>query len=222
MGKWGEIRSNVAFAGRWVWYLLFGAWPAFASVGLILICGGVALLFGVSEPSVRITGLLLQVIGFLTTMINLIGIGNAFGATLWAKLTGYFQGIPKRNHHASISGSASMVEFDDVVVATGHSNNASIADRLASLEQATERTRSDIASIRGEAKAKEKEASSRLAELATTLQSEIATVRKLVNDAMTGSLSLQWVGVTYFVIGIGLGTASPEIACFLGNAAACR
>lgn len=209
--------------GRLLFHLVFGPWPVWAVFSLILICGCVAHIFEASERNIRFTGLGLQILGFLTTMGNLIGIGNAFDApSIIARVRRYFLEFPKRNKVISVSGAMSVVTTGDAVMSIGRNPNASVADRLKRLEMDADRIDKEILAIRRAAKAEREQLASQIVTGDNALRAEIAKVMKLVNDAMTDSLSLQWVGIFYFVVGVGLSTASPELACLLTVQGACR
>ena len=52
-------------------------------------------------------------------------------------------------------------------------------------------------------------------------RTSVEKVEKLMDDAVVGGIHWEWIGTLYFVIGVGLATAAPEMSVLLGYERQC-
>jgi hypothetical protein len=189
-------------------------WLALATNLLALI---VALRPGTSEPVIRITGLLLQVLGISTIIWGISETRALFGhASLTKKIKAWLQRFPLRRRHIvfGVGGGDFAVTMGKAraFVTHGAGANPTPDARLAALEK-------NIASIHERISATEAEIDQGLHKVgqeikceAQTRQTEDEGLRKKIEATGTGGLHISALGASWLFVGVTLSTAAPELA----------
>ena len=218
--KTGELREKATSFIRafrnWSFRMRLWLWEARYTWLFLMLCAAVVLVvhaLGCTERQVRLTGMLFQLSGVLTIAWGLrhkrklFYKPHAFAAALnWLKRFPPFR-LP------AVNASANQITVLPIVCARGRTGpppGASIEQRVARLESHYDALYDQVGAL---------ETSSRRAgrELRETLQTESGARRAAdeqltarLDAAVAGGLQLELLGVVFFLIGILLGTSSPE------------
>ncbi len=185
-----------------------------------LIALFIALRPGASEPVIRITGLVLQLLGVATIIWGISETRALFGhASLTTKTKAWFQRFPLRGRNVVV-GVVGMV----VAAATGKVRafvthgagpNPAPNARLDALEK-------NIAFIHDRITATEKEMDEGLHKVGEEIKGEVHTrhaedeeLHKKLEATGTGGVHISAIGATWLFVGVALSTAAPELAALL-------
>jgi hypothetical protein len=172
------------------------------------------------EGRVRITGLVLQLMGALIAVVGVNSRRKLFDrSSLLQLLTAWCGRFPHRNVTVSVVGAGAMAMAGAAVTAIGTvsaEKTASVLHRIDLLEQGQQQLFGLSNDLR---RIIEQERAVRSAELqAERIQREKKDEenRKTLQEAAAGGLHLEVIAIVWVFLGVLLATASPEIAKFLG------
>jgi hypothetical protein len=203
-----------------VWSWLAEVRYVWLSVGGVLIALVVVLRPGTSELVIRLTGLILQLLGICTVIWGISKTRALFGhPSLSSKAKAWLGRFPlfRRPHVISASGIASLalVGKGRAHVTHGPGANPTVDSRLDALEK-------NIASIHERITVTQREMDAELNKTNDALNREEqlrATEDKAIHDKLeatgTGGVHISAIGALCLFVGVILSTAAPEIACFL-------
>jgi hypothetical protein len=191
------------------------------AVGVVAAASVIALRPGTSEPLVRWTGLVLQLLGIATVIVGIEQTRRLFNHPSFLSVAAaWLKQFPPLKRNIVIGGVAAGEINLDGMKARGYATsnpppNASVDDRLASLERNVRHLNKRIDDAFQEidktesahTKALEKEKQERRAE-----DSKIASKLEISG---TGGLHVSAIGAIWLIIGVILGTGSVEIAKWL-------
>jgi hypothetical protein len=209
----------------WSWFKRVGRWLAtprlfWVSSAIVVVAGIVALRPGTSEPVIRWTGLILQLLGIGTVIIGIEQTRRLFDhPTLLNMVAEWLKQFPRYRQSVVISVGAGAIAAATAkargYVTSSPPPKANIDERVASLESNIGHLNKRIddvyteldSSIREQTAVLDKEHQDRVAQ-----DSRIASKLETLG---TGGLHISAVGALWLVIGVILGTASTEIARWL-------
>ncbi|MEP1207859.1 MAG: hypothetical protein ABJM29_19165 [Rhizobiaceae bacterium] len=166
-----------------------------------------------AETAVRITGMVLQLFGFILSLWGLLQLRRLFGRPgPWGSFLNLFPTFPSwpGTHHLKAKGAAAIVTGGDVVVAQG-STEGSLDDRIRKIER-------DMKALREQLKQEEKSRTKETQETRRLLQDtekrlleKIAEVQSQVEQAAVGGHFWEFFGVWLFIVGVIAASVSQEI-----------
>lgn len=209
---------STRLAALWSWF----AKPRFLwiAVGVVVLALVVALGPGTSEPTIRLVGLSLQLMGICTVIWGISETRNLFGhPSLSSKVKAWLGQFPFRRH--SIVIGAGILEAGvasakgRAYVTHGPGPSPTTETRLEALEKniaalherISEAEREMDAELRKGADALECEANARTA--------EDQTIREKLEATGTGGVHISAIGALWLFVGVTLSTASVELAAMV-------
>jgi hypothetical protein len=197
---------------RYVWLALA------VSIAALVI----ALRPGTTEPVIRLTGLVLQILGIGTVAWGISETRTLYGhKPLFAVARGWIERFPlrKRNFVLGAAGIASATAFSRARghVTHGTPPNPTVEERLDALEK-------NIGALHKRIGATQKELDEELAKLKTSVSEETRQReqedqgnRKLIEMTATGGVHISAIGAVWLFVGVILSTAGVEIAAALAK-----
>jgi len=202
-----------------------GAWLAEAKYVWVAVLSSigtlaVALHSGASEPLIRLTGLVLQVLGIGTVVWGIAETRALFGHTpLFAAAKAWLGRFPLRNRNIVI-GAAGLSMASSTGKARGHVThgpgpNPTVETRLDALEKNIDALHERITSAQRELDEQSHKSKEELGAEAATRQTEDERTRKMLETTVTGGVHISAIGATWLFVGVVLSTAAPELAAWL-------
>jgi hypothetical protein len=183
-------------------------WVALAPILLALV---VALRLGASEPVIRIAGLVLQLLGISTIIWGISETRDLFGhASLAAKIKAWFQRFPLGRRNVVVAGVgvdlAAATCKGRAFVTHGAGANPTLDARVEALEK-------NIASIRNEITAVERELDEGFHKVGEEIRNEAQTRRsenqelgEKIEATGTGGVHISAIGASWLFVGVTLST----------------
>jgi hypothetical protein len=205
----------------WRWHTavnhwLTQPWLIWATLLLVAVALLIPYTFSFSiEKSVRITGLVFQVLGLLTVADGLRKTRKLFNrpglTTLAAKWFGQFPSFARKPYLLNVSENARVSDNVDAVLIRNSAQALSIEQRLALIEDRLaghdDLIRKMETNIAGEShlqrEALQSESRSR--------ESADKTLQRQLEEFAAGGLHLEAIGLFWILLGVSLATASVEI-----------
>lgn len=192
-------------------------WIATGSIALALL---ICLRPGASEPLIRWTGLVLQLLGVATVVWGISETRALFSHTpIFVATKGWIARFPLKKQSITLAIDNSVhASFSDVTrVNVTHSAGMSptIESRLDALEK-------NIAAVHERITGTEKEIDQRLHKANEALSAETADrtaenerTRGMLETTATGGVHISAIGATWLFVGVFLSTAAPELTAWL-------
>jgi hypothetical protein len=192
-------------------------WLALATNLLALL---LALRLGASEPVIRITGLVLQLLGISSIIAGISVTRDLFGyPSLVANIKAWFRRFPLRRRHivfAAGGGEFAMTMGRARGTVTHNAGpNPTLDARVEALEK-------NIASIQNQITGVEKELDEGFGKVRDEIRSEgqkrEANEKKLgekIEASAVGGIHISAIGASWLFVGVALSTAAPELAAFV-------
>jgi hypothetical protein len=181
--------------------------------------------FGYRENHIRLLGMVLQLVGFLTVAKGLRDSGTLFKKlTVREKMTLYFKRFPRRsvtNHILSAQGISAKAMFGSGRFNVSHGPNTPLEKRVEMLEERTANLFSEVGELEGKLGAQSDELTLRITEEVTERKAGHRAFEEKLERAVIGGIHVEWWGIMFFIAGIILASASPELCGWLGNAGNC-
>jgi hypothetical protein len=193
------------------------AWLSAAVISVALI---VSLRPHTSEPTIRLTGLLLQLLGIGTVAWGISETRALFGhPSLASKIFRWLGRFPLRSrsitHSASISSFAFASSKVGGYVTSSAGSNPTIETRLDALEKNIGLIHNRIGSTEKEMNEQFREVTMALKNEQVERQSEDLTILKKLEATGTGGVHISAIGAAWLFVGVILSTAGLEIAEWL-------
>lgn len=178
-----------------------------------------ALRTGVTEPQVRITGLVLQLFGIATVAWGISETRALFGQpSVAAKVLAWVKRFPLRRRNVTVSGAAiaSSTAFGSASAYATHGagENPTVESRLDAMEK-------NIAAIHERITATHTALSKGTQEVKDKLQSEALarsaadkSIAEKLEATSTGGVHISAIGAAWLFVGVLLSTVAPEIAAW--------
>lgn len=196
--------------GKFVWL----------ACGISAVALGLALRPGSSEPLIRWTGLVLELLGIATVVWGIAETRAFFGhtpvLTAAIKWIGRFP-LRKRNIVLAAAGIASATAFGN---ARGHvthvaGSNPTVDARLDALDKNITALHDRITSTQREMDEQFSKTKGDLAVEVSSRNAEDELTRKMLETTATGGVHISAIGAAWLFVGLVLSTAAPELAAWL-------
>jgi hypothetical protein len=200
---------------RWLWEGKRFWLPVLAPV---LVWALVVAVTPCVERQVRLTGMLLQLLGVITIAMRLRATQRQFPGQTLAR---WFQRRPRFRVQNTITGAAGASLGMATASARGRVSpgpQATLEQRVAMLEDSYTRLFDEVGNLGSEVRRRTDESSSNLRAETAFREAGDKRVEEQLMETAVGGLHLDFWGVLFFILGIIAGTASPEIAAALGAA----
>lgn len=197
---------------RYVWLALV------VSIAALVI----ALRPGTTEPVIRLTGLVLQILGIGTVAWGISETRALYGhKPLFAVARGWVERFPLRNRNIvfSAAGSASLVLTGRARAHLTHGTppNPTVNDRLDALEKNIEALHERIGATQKEIDDEISKLKISVSDEARQREQEDQGNLKLVEMTATGGVHISAIGAVWLFVGVVLSTAAVEIASALAK-----
>jgi len=211
-----KFRTRLKRIPGWLWKARFVG-LALAVVVPILVF---ALSPGVDASSIRLWGLLLQVLGILTVIWGISKTRSLFGhPPVFHKSWEWIKRCPlwaKRDVLAIAGNTAVEIESaGDIHVVRGAGKNATVEQRLEALEQNVTEIHSRISSIQGHLQDRIKASEDALSQETRERTKGNEELREKLEATGTGGVHISAIGALWLLVGVTLSTAAPEIVCIV-------
>jgi hypothetical protein len=203
-----------------VWPWLVDARHAWLSLTVIAVALVVSLRPHTAEPVIRLTGLVLQVMGIATVIWGISETRALFGHPSFSrKVRAWLSRFPplRRNINVAVGGAALSADMGKARAYGTHGAgaNPTVETRLDALEKNVTAIHERISQTQAEmdegfqrsADARKREEQSRLA--------EDAAIREKLEATGTGGVHISAIGASWLFVGVILSTASAEIAALI-------
>lgn len=181
--------------------------------------------FGYRENHIRLLGMVLQLVGFLFVAKGLRDSGALFEKlTVRESMALYFKSFPRRsvtNHIISAQGISASASFGSGRISVLPGPNTPLEKRVEMLEERTANLFSAVGELEGKLRAQSDELTLRITEERTEREAEHKAFGKKLERAVVGGIHAEWLGLIFFIVGIFLASASPELCGLLGNTGNC-
>ncbi len=210
-----RVLSYAREVGVWLWDK--------RTVGFGLILLGVVLWLcsraGWSEGSIRVGGLVLQLLGIGTVAFGihvtrkLFGQPGVFSAfALWIRRFPRWR-VKRVNGGETIAGVGGITLSGSGVIGTVAS---SLEERVASLERRVGEVEGSVGEVRREVADRDAAHAAALADERVAREEEDAVIRGRLEAASTGGLTVSAVGAMWLLVGVTMSTVPAEISRLLG------
>jgi hypothetical protein len=206
----------------WHWLKRLAHWIAKArlfwlAIGVVGIAGVVALRPGTTEPLVRWTGLVLQLLGIVTVIIGIEQTRNLFNhPSLLSIAVAWFKQFPPFKRNIVMGAAAGAVGLAGMkargYVTSNPPPNASLEDRVVSLERNVGHLNKRIDDAFQEIDKAENEHKAALEKETEQRVAEDSKIAAKLEMSGTGGLHISAMGALWLFVGVILGTGSVEIA----------
>lgn len=199
----------------WLW--LMEPRHFWLAILVVVLAGGLSLRRGVTEPEVRITGLVLQILGIGTVAWGIRETRVLFGRpTLVDKFLDWLRRFPVYGGHL-VSGSANITVGPASVHGRGYTSasaglDASVQARVDALERNVKLINERISHTQNEMDQKFRIHADLLEREEHIRGREVQALRAKLEATETGGLHISAMGALWLFVGVTLSTAAPEIA----------
>ena len=194
-------------------------------VGILIFFRSRWSVFGCVEQDIRLSGWLLQLIGFIQVANGLRTTEMAFGKpSPLERLKAYFANFPAREVR-SVTVNASGAA---VATMSGHGagvvvrSNPTLEQRVEDIENAVDQLEKNTGKLRLDLSRETSRLDEKMSEVAGDFRERVNEIEERLEDLMIGTSHVEWFGVGLFVLGVTLASASPELASLLGHPSSCR
>ncbi len=196
---------------------LFGPRLLWFFLSVTLFCSIIAFFPNVSEPRLRIIGLLLQLCGIGTVLKGISDTRQVFGRpTLFDLLARWLQAFPKRKTDSAVGLGVSSIEtasaFGRATVWLQPPANAGTDDQIRVLESNVEGIRNYTADLQRQIDQSNRQTKDALTVEKQSREHQIDELAKRLETTETGGLYIALVGVLWVAIGLIMSTASVELS----------
>ncbi len=208
--------SRIKAIGPW----LHEARHAFMCAAVIIVSLYIALRPHTGEPTIRLTGLALQILGILTVAWGISETRALFGhPSLASKVKGWIGRFPllKRETRLEINGTFSAV--GDLEATAYHyvkvGDNPTVESLRDALEKNVIMIHESICQVQTNTRTELRKAAQALKHEEESRRIEEKAIRDMLEATGTGGFHISAIGAAWLFFGAILGTASAEIAALL-------
>lgn len=207
--------SSARVKAVWPWLMEYRhAWLAILVVALALV---ICFYEDPSERSVRLTGLVLQILGIATVVWGISVTRALFGhVSVASVILNWAQRCPLLKQTHSLSGSVSVSVASSLKASGYQTNNppanATVDQRLESLERNVQLIHDRISGAQNEFDSDIKKASEALGIEAAVRETADRRLNETLQETSLGGVHISAIGALWLFVGVTLSTAAPEIA----------
>ena len=216
--------APIRFLKRLLWWLRATAWWVWEAnpfwgpfIVAVVICLLVAVVSRCPvEREVRLMGMFLQLLGVVTIVMRLRAAQRQFPGQ---ELKGWWVRRPQfrvRSTVVSVAGTVMSMTTVRAEARVSLGPQATLEQRLAMLEESHTKLADKVGDLGKEVKRQADDLSSKLTAETASREAGDKRIEEQVREAAVGSLHLDVWGVLFFLFGIIAGTASQEIAAWIG------
>ena len=192
-------------------------WIAVGSTAIALL---VCLRPGSTEPLIRWTGLVLQLLGVATVVWGISETRSFFGYTpIFIAVRNWIARCPLRKMRITLAaaGASSATATGTLRghVTHGPGSSPTIEDRLDALEKNIAAVHERIGNAEKEMDQRFQRANETLSAEAMARTAEDVRTREMLEATATGGVHISAMGATWLFVGVFLSTAAPELAACL-------
>ena len=223
VSKFKNVGSWIIEVIKWAAYGIRTALPYMILIG-VLYCVSFYTIADCKEKEIRLVGLCFQIIGFLLVAWQLINLSRLFSkpsalnqfVDFWRNFpTPYIRDVSISAH---ITSGAPTMEARLSVKA---GPNTTLERRVEIIEDELRVVTDDLMRTRKSLNTHKSDNKQALKKIEEETRTSVEKVEKLMDDAVVGGIHWEWIGTLYFVIGVGLATAAPEMSVLLGYERQC-
>jgi hypothetical protein len=207
------------------WLGIRALWPLWLGILTLVVVWLILLILGCREKDIRLLGMLLQLGGFWTVAKGLRDSGRLFKKpTIRERFARYLNGFPRRrvtNHSLTAQGISVGTMITNGRAITLPGPDTPLEKRVEMLEERTTNLFSEVGEIGGKLRAQSDEFALKLTEEVTQRKAGHRAFEEQLERAVVGGIHVEWWGVTFFIVGIILSSASPELAGLMERAGSC-
>lgn len=214
-----ELRIFVA------WICRVGSWafdpkPLWLAVGVVVAAWVVAVAFGPTEPVIRLTGLVLQILGIGTVIWGIEQTRRLFHhPTMLQSFAGWLKRFPpyKRSEVVSVSGVSSVTFLGKLGTKVWNHPpaNATLDQRVATVEANVGHLDKRVDQTLKELEQLETKQTGAIDRERSERAAEDAKINEKIEAGHTGGLHISAIGAVWLFFGIIMSTAAPELAQWL-------
>ena len=218
-----------------IWIRLVTNWFVHGLTSLIWYAVPILVILGITyidnpvtsckEQDIRSIGLLFQIIGFGIILYQINSRLRLFRKpSFLLRIQKFFRRFPSpytKTINLSLEPVTVEISVSKPEITLKPNHDAPLEERVKILEseiQSLKKRSHQIERALGDHKV---ESMKSFHELQDKINSNYSEIKQLIDDAVVGEISLEWIGILYFIVGICLATASSEIAIILGYAGHC-
>ncbi|MDY6957300.1 MAG: hypothetical protein SVO96_10600 [Pseudomonadota bacterium] len=206
------------FALRWIQRTSAWIWQArlaFFTALIVALALFVSLLYWQTEPSVRLSGLLLQLLGITSAAIGIRDTRRMFGKpSFLAQVRTWLNVMPipwRRTTSVSTSGSDTSSVSDEFTVQGWHNPDNNFDSRLSAAERNLQLLHELINNVKSDFDAHVRDLSQRIRNESETRKENDRQLHLRIESASTDGLHLAAAGVVWLACGIVMSTAPNEL-----------
>ena len=208
---------------KWSAYGMGTALPYIFLIG-VLYCVSFYTITDCKEQEIRLVGLFFQIIGFLLVAWQLINLNKLFSKpSALNQFVDYWRNFPTPYiRTVSISGQITSVAGTmEARLSVKAGPNTTLERRVEIIEDELRVVTDDLMGTRKSLNTHKSDNKQALKKIEEETRTSVEKVKKLMDDAVVGGIHWEWIGTLYFVIGVGLATAAPEMSVLLGYERQC-
>ena len=221
--KFKNVRIWISEIIKWTAYGIRTALPYMILIG-VLYCVSFYTITDCKEQEIRLVGLFFQIIGFLLVAWQLINLNKLFSKpSALNQFVDYWRSFPTP-YIGDVSISAHMTSGAPTVEArlsVKAGPNTTLERRVEIIEDELRAVTDDLMRTRKSLNTHKSDNKQALKKIEEETRTSVEKVKKLMDDAVVGGIHWEWIGTLYFVIGVGLATAAPEMSVLLGYERQC-
>jgi len=208
---WVYVKECVAY----LWLGIRALWPLWIGIVALVAVWFILLNLGCQEKVIRLIGMLLQLGGVATVAKGLGDSGRLFKKpNFLEKIALLFKEFPRRRVTIR-TGSGRVVASAPTGRGRGSvlpGPNTPLERRVELLEERTKSLFSEVDILEGKLRAQSDELTLKMTEEVTKRKAEHRALEEKLETAVIGNIHVEWWGVFFFIVGIILASASPELA----------
>ncbi|MBT0964248.1 hypothetical protein [Denitromonas iodatirespirans] len=202
---------------RALWTWLVEARFAWLALGVIAVALAVSLRPHTTEPVIRLTGLILQVLGIGTVIWGISETRALFGhPSFAAKAKSWFGRFPLLRRNVVAAAAATSIGVDTcrarAYTTHGPGPNPTLDSRVDALEKNVDLIHERISSTEREMDEEFRKAGEALRNEEKARQIEDTVIREKLEATGTGGVHISAIGASWLFVGVVLSTAGVEIA----------
>ena len=221
--KFKNVRIWISEVIKWAAYGIRTALPYMILIGVLCYVSFYTIA-DCKEQEIRLVGLFFQIIGFLLVAWQLINLSRLFSKpSALDQFVNYWMSFPTPYIRAlSISAhGTSWAVTTEGTRSVKAGPNATLEQRVEIIEDELEVIKDELKRTKKSLNTHKSDNKQALKKIKEETRTSVEKVKRLMDDAVVGGIHWEWIGTLYFVVGVGLATAAPEMSVLLGYERQC-